>query len=261
MTQRPSGWYDDPEDPDQLRYWDGILWSPRRMPKVKPGLEQSGLSAPGAAQNNHLQERSAPGMQPRQQDNQWRTTQAPGAGSKVAVTPDGSQLAGWWQRAVAIIIDYLLISTLGALVALPWTLEWVRHYQAFVSDWGLSGPMPALPADVANVPWQIGIANLVLYAIYEIGLTVWRGQTVGKIATGIRVRPAASPGRPDLRAATIRFVLKCATVVFGPVAALGALAIFFSILDYLWPLRNAQRRAIHDLAAETCVVRTRGTHH
>lgn len=257
MTQRPSGWYEDPDDPDQLRYWDGILWSPRQMPKVKPDLEQSGLSAP-AAQSNHSQERSAQGMQSRPQDNQWRTTQTPTAGSKAAITPDGSRLAGWWQRAGAIIIDYLLMSALAALVALPWTLEWVRHYQAFLSDWGLSGPMPALPADVANVPWQIGVANLVLYAIYEIGMTVWRGQTLGKIATGIRVRPAATPGRPGLRAATIRFLLKCATIVLGPVAALGALALFFSVLDYLWPLRNTQRRAIHDLAAETCVVRTRG---
>lgn len=197
-------------------------------------------------------------MGPRPQDHHGQATQPYPAGSKTAVTPDGNRLAGWWQRAGAIIIDYLLISTLAALVALPWTLEWVRHYEAFISDWGLSGPMPPLPDDVANVPWQIGAANLVLYAIYEIGMTVWRGQTIGKIATGVRVRPVGSPGRPDLRAATIRFVLKCATVVLGPIAALGALAIFFSVLDYLWPLRDGQRRAIHDLAAQTCVVRTRG---
>ncbi|MBD4204884.1 DUF2510 domain-containing protein, partial [Xanthomonas citri pv. citri] len=27
MNERPSGWYDDPDDDTQLRYWDGILWS------------------------------------------------------------------------------------------------------------------------------------------------------------------------------------------------------------------------------------------
>ena len=23
----PSGWYDDPQDPTHLRYWDGVLWT------------------------------------------------------------------------------------------------------------------------------------------------------------------------------------------------------------------------------------------
>ena len=36
----PSGWYDDPQDPTQLRYWDGVLWTDHRTPKAPP--------APGA---------------------------------------------------------------------------------------------------------------------------------------------------------------------------------------------------------------------
>ena len=27
MEQRPSGWYDDPNDDDLLRYWDGVVWT------------------------------------------------------------------------------------------------------------------------------------------------------------------------------------------------------------------------------------------
>ncbi|MBO3138051.1 DUF2510 domain-containing protein, partial [Dermatophilus congolensis] len=27
MDARPSGWYDDPDDPELLRYWDGVLWT------------------------------------------------------------------------------------------------------------------------------------------------------------------------------------------------------------------------------------------
>ena len=47
MTEQPhapvsSGWYDDPRDATQLRYWDGILWTERTMPKLRPGLDHVG---------------------------------------------------------------------------------------------------------------------------------------------------------------------------------------------------------------------------
>ena len=34
MTQQPAGWYDDPQDPAQLRYWDGVIWSSHVSPKI-----------------------------------------------------------------------------------------------------------------------------------------------------------------------------------------------------------------------------------
>ncbi len=36
MTDVPSGWYDDPEQPDQYRYWDGTNWTDHRAPKAAP---------------------------------------------------------------------------------------------------------------------------------------------------------------------------------------------------------------------------------
>ena len=31
-----AGWYDDPEDAAQLRYWDGARWTDERMPRETP---------------------------------------------------------------------------------------------------------------------------------------------------------------------------------------------------------------------------------
>src|SRR5664280_2094068 len=45
MTQ-PSGWYDDPQDPSQLRYWDGVVWTSHVSPRVSPTVEQSTIGMP-----------------------------------------------------------------------------------------------------------------------------------------------------------------------------------------------------------------------
>lgn len=254
MTQRPSGWYQDPDDPDQLRYWDGILWSPRRMPKIKPGLERSGTAQDsGHRPDPHAALRPAP----RPQNDPWRQQTAP----RQATTPDGDVLAGWWHRAGAVVIDYLLVTLVGALVALPWTLDRARRdsdYFHAVSTWRGSGPMPKVPDDVLHVAWQIFVANIVVYALYEVGMTVWRGQTVGKIATGIRVRRTSSAGSPGLAAAVNRFLVKCVYLLLGFVPALALVALVFALLDFLWPLRDSDRRSLHDMSAGTYVVRTRG---
>lgn len=41
MSQQ-AGWYDDPQDEQNLRYWDGVQWSNHTAPKQKPNLEQAG---------------------------------------------------------------------------------------------------------------------------------------------------------------------------------------------------------------------------
>ena len=259
MTQRPSGWYEDPDDPDQLRYWDGILWSPRRMPKVRPGLERSGPTPVTTGLPESGARRATLRPMPRSQADPWRQ-QAPY--QQAPTTPDGDVLAGWWHRAGAVIIDYLLVTLVGALVALPWTLRWARQYSHYfdaLSAWGGSGQMPRMPYSVAHPPWQIFVANIVVYALYEVGMTVWRGQTVGKIVTGIRVRRTTSAGSPGLAAAVNRFLVKCVYLLLSFVPALGLLAVAFVLVDYLWPLRDPARRALHDLSAGTYVVRTRGT--
>lgn len=36
MTPQSSGWYDDPQDPTHLRYFDGVVWTEHRAPKDVP---------------------------------------------------------------------------------------------------------------------------------------------------------------------------------------------------------------------------------
>jgi hypothetical protein len=32
----PAGWYDDPDSPGIVRYWDGTEWTERRAPRPAP---------------------------------------------------------------------------------------------------------------------------------------------------------------------------------------------------------------------------------
>ena len=44
-TARAAGWYDDPERPDQLRWWNGVGWSDHWHPRT-PGAEPTTGAAP-----------------------------------------------------------------------------------------------------------------------------------------------------------------------------------------------------------------------
>lgn len=261
MTQRPSGWYDDPDDPDQLRYWDGILWSDRKMAKVKPGLEDSHLSE--SPRREHSQPYAA-----RRQGNPYDPPQRgyrPPASRTYAplqapTTPDGQRLSGWWRRVFAYVIDYVLVYIVAGLITYPWLSTWLTAYQnwanAVLATAESGGQAPSVPDSVLHLPWQTLLADLLVYAVYEIAMVAYRGQTVGKMATRIRVRRAGTGGNPSLQESAIRFVVKQANLIGVLVAVLGTVTVIFTVVDYLAPLFNRLKLAIHDRAARTYVVRT-----
>jgi hypothetical protein len=45
MTQTPAGWYVDPQDATQFRYWDGAQWTEHRSPRGPAATDQIGQAA------------------------------------------------------------------------------------------------------------------------------------------------------------------------------------------------------------------------
>src|SRR5665647_369201 len=125
MTQ-PSGWYDDPQDPSQLRYWDGVSWSSHVTPKVSPTVQDSHIGmpygvAPAAERPQSPGSRGAQGTPTA--PGEYRPAQRwpqggpmPAYGQPLgwqpnqATTPDGVVLSGWWKRVLARIIDNIIVS-------------------------------------------------------------------------------------------------------------------------------------------------------
>ena len=55
----PAGWYDDPQDPSQQRYWDGSTWTDQRRPQQGPAPYQGQFGQP--AQHGQVYGGAQPG--------------------------------------------------------------------------------------------------------------------------------------------------------------------------------------------------------
>lgn len=246
MSDRASGWYPDPNDPDTLRYWDGILWTERTMPRVKPGLDQSHLNAPPPPQVDHHGGPGAP--------------LPPASRRPVLTTPDGQVLSGWWRRVVALMIDNVLTFAVGVPMAWHWLAPWVNAYARWFSDAYKAASQgkgtPDVPDSVLQFPWQVGLVVVGVALVYEVVLTVWRGQTIGKMLLGIKVRRIDDERPPSLVPTFYRSVIKQLSSITGAVPVLGVVATVFQAVDYLRPLGDRYRQAFHDTWPRTYVVRT-----
>jgi uncharacterized RDD family membrane protein YckC len=142
--------------------------------------------------------------------------------------------ASWGARAGALILDNLLL-------AIPWIVGVVFFVAAGAAE--DSG-------DGAGSLWFLGglmiLGAVVLPFLYFAILNGnERGQTLGKRVAGIRVRRSDGVSPLGIGRALGRYAL---TFLFG--VLLGPLIL----LDYLWPLWDRQKQALHDKAVGSVVV-------
>jgi len=164
----------------------------------------------------------------------------PGAGGPApasAVAPGGRPvLAGWWRRAGAQIIDGVIIS-IGAAVVLA-------VFAALGATADTDGGVAAVVVAGLLAVLAFSIVAL-LYAPFLMART--NGQTLGRMATGIRVIRADGQ-RMSFGYAVLREVLVKALLI-GVVAS-ATIGIAW-LLDVLWPLWDEENRALHDFVVNT----------
>jgi uncharacterized RDD family membrane protein YckC len=153
----------------------------------------------------------------------------PGVGGNYAGV--GPQLAEWWQRLVAIIIDGILLSCVSAPFG---TFRRATNTDGTTANFSLTGGK-------VFAPLVIGI----LYYGLMNGLL---GKTLGKMALGIKVVSKGTdnligPGKGILRAVVSQLLWL--------VVCIGGL------VDNLMPLWDKDRQSIHDKVAGSQVVKAR----
>jgi uncharacterized RDD family membrane protein YckC len=161
-------------------------------------------------------------------------------GQELGLPPHGpNSLASPWARLGARIID-------GIILAIPMLL--------------LAGALVDTDADSTYRPGvtalngdllAISLVGLAIGAIYEIGMLVARGATLGKMALGMRVARIADGQKPQPVDAGIRWGVPA---IAGLVPGVGPL---IQLVDYLWCLWDKNRQCLHDKAAKTVVVKTK----
>jgi uncharacterized RDD family membrane protein YckC len=292
MSQR-AGWYDDPENPDNLRYFDGVVWTSHTSPKTSPSAAQSTI---GLAQQPPQQTQPVPqaptqqlpyGQPPQQQYGQPPYGQQPPYGPApqygpppadyramppayatnfgVKTTPDGVPLASYGQRVGAWLIDSVIQVLITTVAAWYWISQFVTWYTTWFTELmneAESGVQPTvdqsqLTTEIAGLVLPITLVSFLVTVIYQVAFLMWKGATPGKMALGIAVRLRERPGNPSLLVALKRQTIYIAAQLLGLIPGIGAVSPLATFLDLLWPLWDDKRQALHDKVAATNVVVTR----
>jgi uncharacterized RDD family membrane protein YckC len=163
------------------------------------------------------------------------TRYAPPSAEVADVTPQGEHvLAGRGIRLAAVLIDGAI------LIGLFWVIGQFSPLNIFGTEMAQAGLAARL---------GVQVLSLALFAAINGWLLARSGQTIGKMLLGIRIV------RGDGSAATLPRLLALRYGVGYLAAALGtALMLIFSLVDALMILR-ADRRCLHDLIADTIVIK------
>lgn len=197
------GWYPDPADPANTRYWDGEGWADQPVPTT---ADLRAAEAEKAAAERAARDRAAmlPGSPPAPMP--APTTKPPWWPEELAypptapVRPHGLALASPGRRLAARAIDIGILLVMNLIVSGYFLWQWFQEAIPFGQALLATGEMDGDAAGRLNE--LMLIVALIAYALwfaYEVPVTHSRGQTLGKMMLGLRIIPMEGPQRLPFR--------------------------------------------------------------
>lgn len=251
-----AGWYDDPQDGSRLRYWDGDEWTSHVLDKPPPstaaGTPDDAASQwryPGAPPAQERVWQYGGPQHPSYPQQQAPVGTTPGSGPR---TPDGEAISSWGRRCGARLLDLLIV----AVGSLPFTAYFLyQTIQAIADQRDTPGASTWIP-DATVIKWEASLLAMyfVVAACYEMFCLHHFDTTIGKRLLEVKVRLFDQAGRlrwsTVARRVAVIYVLLFLNLV--PILSLPALILLF--INFLWPLWDPRRQALHDKVARTVVV-------
>lgn len=284
------GWYEDPDVPDQLRYFDGILWTshvtPLRTrratattttgtatptPSPAPGSNTAPTAAAGPAGSDAASSPygSPPAAHPYDGPPASSSQGAPPIPNPYAAPPawtmrqgptaaDGTPLASLGLRVVAYILDSIVINVL-ALIAGGWfafrAIEQALPAMTRALEENDADAFNAALGlvDVTYITLYTAVKLLIALAYGILSLTRWSASP-SMLLVGISVRRTGSAGVIGWDAASRRVGFTVVLDALTNLPTLGLAALVVKVYNLLRPFRDSKRQALHDRFADTLVV-------
>lgn len=265
IVGQPAGWYKDPAPrnpaaPDSLRYWDGSSWTAQT--RIASKRERQEWAAEEVAAQIAYEQQVVQRAEAGDPEAQQLLAAAAAANGSRWATPDGARLAGWWVRVAAQVLDGIVLTLLGLVFSWRFFQQIGDAYSRYVDDAlnaaraGAPQPDPAVLADqlVGPMMW-IAVVFVVVGFVYDVGFLKGFQATPGKLLLGLQVRLRNAPGPLSWRTVLLRWAGKNGVGLLQVIPFGAILTGLYSLCDYLWPLGDSKRQALHDKVAGTNVVR------
>ena len=278
MTDQPSttparperaGWFDDPDDSQQLRYFDGILWTSHTTPRrtiwsvTEPAAATTAPSAtepvgPYGYPLSPTPATQSPPARPPQVDPYGPAASRSGYPTG-PTTSDGAPLASIAARFAAWLLDSVITWTVGLVLGGPLFWLGLGNYPEVVADALRTGATDAVAMAERirfDLAWMgaFAVVQLIIGVGYHTLFLSRRGATPGKQVAGISVRRADRPGLLTGSDALRRSVLRPVLWLFSWAPVLSLFAVPLSVFDAASALWDPQRQTLHDKIARTVVV-------
>jgi uncharacterized RDD family membrane protein YckC len=265
MTSSNAGWYPDPQDARLMRWWDGSGWTEDVYERTEPlggpldhrtpFAAPAEVTSPAGAADQASSDPYLPGpkQQPAPQPYPAAPTATTSARQGSPTTPDGVRLASWGLRAVARILDLVIVSLVALVISFPTVSDLVqdawRDAERAAEAGVATTPMLTDPTMLKHIAY-VTFVQLLVGLVYEVAFLLWKAATPGKLALRLRVR------RWDAGQRLTPTVVVRRWIAYQGAQALPYVGTPYVIIDLLWPVRDARRQALHDKFARTCVVVT-----
>jgi uncharacterized RDD family membrane protein YckC len=167
-------------------------------------------------------------------------------------------LGGLGNRLGAKIVDGVLLAAVVFALSSPFFFSFMREFVDYM-DKMEQDALNGGPINPMAVYTETGFISffliytaiaLVVSAAYHVTLVHLKGATLGKMMAGVRVRSWDAEGLPTWGQAWKRWV---SGDLIGMVISL------YVWIDYLWPVWDDRKQALHDKWPGTVVVTRKGT--